>query len=148
MIARAKTMRFMAGCALALSLLCGVALVMSSAHALCIHIVSSRSGHPRAVVDRTTWEFGKVQPGSMLKAGFEVRNEGGQRLILRKLNGDCDCLSTTETEVLIEPGTHRTLVAELDTLKASGPMTVELNYRTNDPQQPLLKLVVVADILD
>jgi hypothetical protein len=135
---------------LAIQLLAGIGigflLLIGYGHAR--HLIGTESaGLPPAVVlDRTEWDFGKVSAGQALKAQFRIGNSGGRRLILRKTNGGCDCFTAGEAEIFIEPGEHRDLIAELDSTKASGPVRMELDYATNDPRQPLLKLFCTADI--
>jgi hypothetical protein len=101
---------------------------------------------PRLVADRTEIDLGVVPAGGVVRAAFEIRNPGGRRLVLRKTNGDCDCLSTGEDAVIVEPGGCRTVVARLDTGRASGPVRIGVHYQTNDPRRPRLSLSCRADI--
>src|ERR1043166_4124655 len=99
---------------------------------------------PRMLLDRMTWDCGKVEHGTIVEAKFLVHNRGDRRLILRKTNGSCECLTTTDTEITIEPGGSHTLQVRFDTAKGSGPLQFELHYRTNDPLQPPLTLLILA----
>ncbi len=103
--------------------------------------------HARLVADRTQCDFGRVPAGRVMEAAFEIRNTGGRRLILRKANGDCDCLSTREPAVIVEPGGHRTIIAKLDTNKEVGSVKIGVHYRTNDPRHPRLTLFCLANVV-
>lgn len=98
-------------------------------------------------IDRTEWDLGKVYSGRVADATFEIRNVGRSRLILRKTNGDCDCLSTGEAEIIVPPGGCRKVVARLDTSKTLGPVSVGVHYQTNDPQRRRLSLFCLADVV-
>lgn len=104
------------------------------------------AARPVVVVDRTEWDFGKCRGGQTLQAQFEIHNAGSRRLILRKLNGSCDCLSTREVEIVVDPGKSRIITADFDSGSAVGLLRIELDYRTNDPLQPRLKLYCSADV--
>lgn len=108
----------------------------------------SKDGEPRpvAIIRSGEWNCGQLAAGQTALARFEVENAGDRRLILRRLNGTCDCLSTPDSQVIIEPGQRRTLVARLDTAEASGTLEIELNYRTSDPERPLLTFLCHADV--
>jgi hypothetical protein len=106
------------------------------------------SGDSQAIaeVDRDSWDFGKCPPGASLQAVFSVHNRGTQRLILHKLNGDCDCVSSADPEVIVEPGAVVVLKPRLDSSHASGRLRVETSYSTNDVRKPLLRLIMTAEI--
>ena len=117
--------------------------------------MASRYDAPRAVDDRSpprielenpVHNFGKVGSGKVLETSFEVRNLGGQRLILRQLNGGCDCLVPQRAEIVVDAGAARTIAAQFDAGNSQGPRRVELRYRTNDPSAPTVSFVVLADV--
>jgi hypothetical protein len=101
---------------------------------------------PAVTLDRTEWDFGKVSSGQILHAEFQIGNAGGRRLVLRRSDGSCDCVFAREAEILVDPGKRRSIFAELDSTKTDGQLRMELDYRTNDPQQPLIKLLCTADV--
>ena len=108
--------------------------------------LSNDSGHAVVQLDRTRHDFGTVRQGPTLETTFLLRNSGKQRLIVRKLNGSCDCLSGPVAEIVLPPGETEPLPVRLDTSMASGAAEMELTYRTSDPACPTFTLVVSADI--
>jgi hypothetical protein len=100
-----------------------------------------------AVLDRTTWHFSLPQAGSIVEATFRVRNTGDERLILRRSNGSCDCIATVEPEIIVNPGCQRTVSAKLDSSRFPPEGRIELDYQSNDPQQPLIRLFWEADLV-
>jgi hypothetical protein len=101
---------------------------------------------PIAEFDRTDWNFGKCPPSASLEASIRVHNRGNQRLILHKLNGDCDCLAGAGDEVVLEPGAVFVLKPRLYSAHAAGRLQAQISYRTNDVRQPLVKLTLTAEI--
>ncbi len=139
---------------IAAQLLLGVCLglvVLSVGHA-CVAPLVFRTGtaeiatQPLAVVEPASWNFGTVEPGKSLEARIEVRNDGGRRLVLRRLKGGCDCLSSAEDQVLVEPGAKRTIAAQFNTSGMNGACRFEIAYRTNDPRRPHLRFVCTAKV--
>lgn len=101
----------------------------------------------RVAIDRTECDLGQVRWGGSAQARFEVRNVGERRLILRKTNGNCDCTSAGETPAIVEPGGRQIIVATLDTRRGAGPVRTVVYYQTNDPRQPRVCFVCIADVV-
>lgn len=109
--------------------------------------IAAELANATALTERTEWDFGEIRSGGVAEAAFEIRNAGRRRLILRKANGDCDCVSTGEPEIVVEPGGCRTVVARLDTKKVAGPVKIGVHYQTNDPRRPRLSLFCLANVM-
>jgi hypothetical protein len=107
--------------------------------------VSGAAGEPIVELGCMAHDFGVVTAGPTLEATFVLRNVGDARLIVRKLDGSCECLSGSE-QIVVQPGESRALTVRLDTAKAIGPMRMELHYFTSDPVRPAFTLVVSAEV--
>jgi hypothetical protein len=101
---------------------------------------------PRAKLDRTEHDFGRVPAGALLMAGFQVTNTGSKRLVVREQSRGCECVTVGRPEVVVPPGGSQNLTPGLDTKKISGPLRTTIVYRTNDPSRPTFTLVLRADI--
>jgi hypothetical protein len=101
---------------------------------------------PALAVERTGCDFGTVRPGETREAVFVVSNRGRQRVILRKLNGGCNCLMPREPEMLIPPGRSRRIELTFNADGMDGKVEVETRYRTSDPAHPVLTLTCSADV--
>ena len=104
------------------------------------------TGPDRPVVhlERTEWDFGTVSPGDTRSASFAIVNRGRQRLILRKLNGSCDCLSARDAELIVEPFGRGCIELEFTPENLDGPARLEQRYATNDPALPKFSLICTA----
>jgi hypothetical protein len=104
------------------------------------------SGEPLVVVAPAEWDFGRAEPGRLLEARFRVTNRGGRRLVLHRSQESCDCLSTAEPDVLVEPGGSRVVTVQLDTRGKLGTVTADLLLKTNAPRRPILRLSCRAQV--
>jgi hypothetical protein len=107
----------------------------------------SGEGGPVLELDRPEWDFGRIPRGGAHEARFHVFNRGSQRLVLRRLAGDCECLVAREAEILIAPGCDGWITAVLDAERASGRLRSGFHFQTNDPMQRRLALFCAADII-
>ena len=108
---------------------------------------SSCTDAPRVLVQSTTRNFGRVDSGTVTEATFHLTNGGNRRLILRRTSGRCQCIIPDEPEIVIEPGKQHAITRNIDTSNCLGPLQREWSYATNDPAQPLISLVGIADVV-
>ncbi len=101
---------------------------------------------PSICVDRPAWDAGNIESGQQIEARFVLTNTGGRRLILHEATHSCRCVVSSQSGLIIQPGNMATIIAHVDTRDASGSMQFELNYRTNDPQRPLLTFFILAQV--
>ena len=100
---------------------------------------------PIATVEPDSLESRALPSGDGFEAQFEVRNEGGRRLILRRVDRGCDCAAAGEREIMVEPGGRQTVTVRFDRGGTLEPRGLEVAYQTNDPRQPTLRLPVAVD---
>lgn len=106
----------------------------------------ARNEPSRVVVNSVSFDFGTVPSGPELQTQFQLTNAGGRRLILHREDGGCPCLSMTP-ELTLAPGASCELAATLETEQLRGPIQTQICYRTNDPQFPVLKFTLLANVV-
>lgn len=99
---------------------------------------------PALAIEKTEWDFGTVPAGERREAVFVVSNRGRQRVILRKLNGGCNCLMPRETEIIVPPRSSRRIELTYSAEQTAGAVRIETRYRTSDPAHPVLTLICSA----
>jgi hypothetical protein len=105
------------------------------------------NAEPRVVLERTTWDFGRVPAGSKLLARFPVKNAGDRRLVLRQQVSSCECIaSEAQSTIILQPGRSTTLEAQIDTTKLQGACQLELTFKTSAPNLPTFQLKLLADV--
>jgi hypothetical protein len=101
---------------------------------------------PRAVVDSTEWNFGRVPIGHDLRATFIVKNNGTRRLILAEQG---ECCGSANVEIIVPSGMTQELTFPIRTNQRQlGPHREVVCYETNDRLQPTLAFTVVFDLTD
>jgi len=146
MIVRTFTLQAVLGAALGLALYRLLIPAVGASFGFPAASIPEAARHPITVVDRAIYDLGGIPAGCVVEAGVLIKNAGNRRLILQKMAGGCDCLATEDGEIVVVAGASHVLMAKLNAPTTAGALKLELNYRTNDPQQPVLKLVIAADV--
>jgi hypothetical protein len=102
---------------------------------------------PRIRVEPTTFDFGKVRPRRTLRKEFRVRNLGDMPLAIGRVSKSCRCTGAIVEETTVEPGDSTPLRVWLETRNASGPIEEQVLLNSNDPQTPLLKILLRATVV-
>lgn len=68
---------------------------------------------------------------------FRVENCGTRRLVLNEL--DCDCRPSKASQLVILPGTSRSISLNLQDSQVNEP-DLSVRYSTNDPNQPVIEI--------
>ena len=100
---------------------------------------------PIATVEPAESDLRAVERGQRFEAQFQVRNQGGRRLILRRVDRGCDCAAAGEREIMVEPGGRHTVTVRFERHGALQLRDLEVAYQTNDPRQPMLRLPVAVE---
>lgn len=131
----------------------GVALIVVGSASLVLRAgyenlraASKDKESPRAVLKTTTWDFGDVEPGQILRASIPVTNAGGTRLAVVNESSSCSCSSTTTGGIVVLPGETSQLEVKLDTRGSRSVVQSELRFFTNDPQRPRLTITLLAKV--
>ena len=103
---------------------------------------------PRIRVEPTTFDFGKVRPRRTLRKEFRLRNLGDQPLVIGQISRSCGCTGAIVEKTTVGPGESTPLRISLETRKASGRIEVRVVLPSNDPQTPLLELLLHATVVE
>lgn len=101
---------------------------------------------PKLVCEQTVRDFGKVGNVGALAHTFVIRNEGDQPL---KILNVVTCSSCTNPELSrseIPPGETAELATEASVYGKTGPVSLDITLRTNDPANRMLKLELRAAV--
>jgi hypothetical protein len=101
---------------------------------------------PRAVVPFTSYDFGDVYRGEPIRQLFVVRNEGDADLIMRGVEPGCNC-EIVEADQVIPPGKEGAIQIEINTSSSIGPLIKIVTLKTNNPEQPHMRLTLSANVL-
>ena len=101
---------------------------------------------PKIVVDRDTWDFGRVKQGDTLNHEFVFRNAGEAVLNVKNVETSCGCTAALVTENKLAPGKQGRVKVSFSTAGYGGQVTKYVFLDSDDPDQPRLQLQVKADV--
>lgn len=97
---------------------------------------------PFIAFDRSEEDFERVKEGIVLKTKFTIFNKGKEKLVIRKITGNCSCVQTKLEKTEILPGEEVVLPVELHTKGRSGRQQKSVVVYSNSPQNPVSRLTL------
>jgi hypothetical protein len=110
-------------------------------------VSAEETAGPRIRVEPTTFDFGRVLPRRMLRKEFRLRNLGDETLVIERISRSCRCTEAVAEEHELLPGGSTPLRVELDTRDSSGSIEEQVLLSSNDPETPLLKILLRATVV-
>jgi hypothetical protein len=101
---------------------------------------------PKIVLDRDTWDFGRVKQGETLNHEFVFRNSGKAVLNINNVETSCGCTAALVTENKLEPGKQGRLKVSFSTTGYGGQVTKYVYLDSDDPDQPRIQLTITAEV--
>jgi hypothetical protein len=108
---------------------------------------AEETGGPRIRVEPTTFDFGRVLPRRTLRKEFRLRNLGDETLVIERISRSCRCTEAVAEELELMPGASTPLRVELDTRNSAGRIEEQVLLSSNDPETPLLKILLRATVV-
>lgn len=104
-----------------------------------------KAAAPKLVVDKATFEFGKVKEGEEISHVFKVKNEGTAELTIINVSPACGCTASDFTKTLA-PGAEGTITLSVKTAGMNGLTERYADVISNDKSQPNFKLWLKMDV--
>jgi hypothetical protein len=104
---------------------------------------------PRLVLERPTYDFGRIEAGQQATARIGVRNTGPKDLVLSTISSPCYCVGYRSAPTPIKPG-QSAVIELVYTQRAVGAATEEVKLASNDlngDAKLTLKATVVKDLV-
>jgi hypothetical protein len=102
---------------------------------------------PKIVFDETTYNFGKVKSGTLVKHRFKFKNEGKKDLIIHKVKASCGCTATKPSETVIKKGKTGEIEVTFNTKGRRNRQHKTITVITNDPTNPQIVLSIQGELL-
>lgn len=133
------------------TLLAGIGLVLAQtgaepADATSSSSVASTNSGPRIQFAETTYDFGRVEAGTVVRHDFAFTNAGSQTLEIKNVASSCGCTTLGEPTRRVEPGKFGILPVQFDSGGMSGPIMKNLTLACNDPVQSDVVLYFKATV--
>lgn len=99
---------------------------------------------PAVAVDRDAHNWGRVIPGSEVSTEFEIRNIGGEPLLLGEPRTSCGCTKPKVDQKPILPGESRRIQVRFHVPDKPGTVSHFVLLPTNDPKKKEVQLYLYA----
>lgn len=99
-------------------------------------------------VDPYFWDFGRVKEDSILKHTFILKNESKNTLSIKRLQTSCGCTGSVSSTNEVLPGKTSEIEVTFNTRGYKNNVKQFVYVHTNDPKDPIIKLTVVAEIIN
>lgn len=102
---------------------------------------------PKIIFDNSTYDFGKVKSGTVIKFSYVFKNEGKQELIIHKVKSSCGCTATKPAATHVKKGKSSEIEVTFDTGGRRGRQHKTITLITNDPINSQVILNVQGELL-
>ena len=99
-----------------------------------------------ARVDQAAFDFGTVEPGTVVRHQFQVVNTGDHPLDFIKVTPGCGCTVVKPLDKTVWPGHAGVVEVTLETRGLSGPQSKAVRIRTNEPGRPEIEFRLFGDV--
>jgi hypothetical protein len=89
------------------------------------------NGPKMTFVGETSYDFGKITQGDIVKKDFTVKNTGKQPLIINNITTPCGCTTPEWPKAPIAPGKTGVIHVEFNSANKMGQQEKELHIQSN-----------------
>lgn len=125
---------------LLLSLLFGALAAALSGRAQTNHLAPATNSGPRIVFAQTSYDFGKVESGELVKYSFGFTNAGNQTLQISEVRPGCGCTTAGNWDKEVAPGKTGTIPIAFSSAGYGGMVQKTISVTCNDPNQSSVML--------
>ncbi|MGD8787313.1 MAG: DUF1573 domain-containing protein [Phycisphaerales bacterium] len=101
---------------------------------------------PKLVVEKASYDFGDIKPGSTNTAVFNFANTGDGPLMVTDIKRCCGAVAKVDKEELA-PGESGVLTAKYRVGKRTGAFRKKINLVTNDPGSQQTELIITGNVI-
>ncbi|MBN2199274.1 MAG: DUF1573 domain-containing protein [Candidatus Aminicenantes bacterium] len=109
-------------------------------------VAAQSAGKPKILFEREAWDFGRVKQGDRPEHEFLFRNDGGETLVVSKVETTCGCTAALVSDKKLEPGQEGRIKVAFATAGYRGRVTKHVFVFSNDPRRSRVQLAVAADV--
>src|SRR5579859_2168118 len=88
---------------------------------------------PHIAFDQTSYDFGKVETGELVKHTFYFTNTGNQLLEVRDVRPSCGCTTAGAWDKQVEPGKSGIIPVQFNSIGYGGAVHKTVTVVCNDP---------------
>ena len=104
------------------------------------------SGPPVLTVSEEVGDLGQIKPDKKQTHVFTLKNEGGETLVIERIQATCGCTATILSEEEILPGKTTQLEVTFNPRGYEGKVSKSVYIYSNDPEIERKKVAITADV--
>jgi len=105
------------------------------------------TGAPAIQFERLEHDFGSVYEGDEVRHTFTFTNTGDAPLVISRVKATCGCTVPSKPEEPIPAGGSASIEVAFNTKGKKDHQRKEISVFSNDPELPMLKLAVIANVI-
>jgi len=110
------------------------------------NVTSPYSGPPVLTVSEEVGDLGKIKPNDKQTYRFILKNEGGEKLVIERVQATCGCTATMLSEEEILSGKTAELEVTFNPRGYKGKVTKSVYIYSNDPKNDRKRIAITADV--
>ncbi len=107
----------------------------------------AQSDQPDIEFDVESLDLGTIFQMGTYECSFRFRNAGTARLVVERATSSCGCAAPVLSAKELDPGEEAELNVEFKSEMAEGPIVRNLMVKSNDPDEPIKRLRIAANIV-
>ena len=115
---------------------------------LAAFVVNAQIVGPKLTVSENEYEFGKIAQGVEVTHDFIISNTGGDILEIQKVRASCGCTAAAPEKDRLEPGESTAITVKFNSAGRKGLQKKYVYISSNDVENPEIRLMFTADIVD
>lgn len=102
---------------------------------------------PKVSVQQNEYDFGDIKQNDIVDHSFVITNTGGDVLKISDVRASCGCTAAQPDKTELKPGESTKLKVTFNSKGRKGPQVKSVNFKTNDPNKPLVTLTIKCNII-
>jgi hypothetical protein len=100
---------------------------------------------PLPIFTNSSYNFGKIKAGTIIKTAFDFKNVGKRDLIIHSIGSDDSSVKVNYKEKT-SPGSSENIAVTIDTKGIFGEKIFILTLITNSPTRPIVNLTISGEV--
>lgn len=109
-------------------------------------ITNPYSGPPALTISEEVGDLGLIKVDQPQAHIFTLKNEGGETLIIERVQASCGCTATVLSDKKLSPGKTTKLEVSFNPKGYQGEVSHSVYIYSNDPKNPRMRVVIKATV--
>jgi len=97
-------------------------------------------------LDSSSWDFGSIKEGDIVKHNFIFKNESKKVLTIKDVNTSCGCAVSQVEKKVLKPGEATTIEVQFNSRGYSGEIKQYIYVYTDDLDNPVARFIIKASV--